>query len=141
MLLEAIELALHSEKTESISLAETLTVEHVMPQEWTRHWPLPESENEELAELERTRLIHTLGNLTLVNRKLNPSLSNGPWVKKRDGLAEHSVLLLNSRLIGHEVWDEAAIRTRGMEASKIACRIWPIPEESTVTGGEDVGLE
>jgi hypothetical protein len=29
--------------------------------------------------MHRERVLHGLGNLTLVNDRLNPTLSNGPW--------------------------------------------------------------
>ena len=47
--------------------------------------------------IQRERVIHTIGNLTLLNSRLNAALSNGPWDSKREGLAEHSVLFLNNR--------------------------------------------
>ena len=43
------------------------------------------------------RLIHTLGNLTLLTGKLNSAVSNGPWSgtnSKRAGLEGHDVLIL-----------------------------------------------
>jgi len=48
---------------------------------------------------ERNAAVQTLGNLTLVTNKLNPAMSNGPWPAKQKALNEHSVLLLNSRLV------------------------------------------
>ena len=99
-----------------------------MPQGWMKHWPLPtDSQDPVIAARQRERMIHTIGNLTLVNNKLNPSLSNGPWEKKRDGLEDHSVLFLNKRVLDDapQVWDEEAIDERSRRLCEAAIRVWP----------------
>ena len=53
-----------------------LHIEHVMPRKWQTHWPAPEDASD---EAQRDRLIHTLGNLTLLTGKLNASISNAAW--------------------------------------------------------------
>ncbi len=63
----------------------TYAIEHVMPRKWHSHWPLPERAR----EADRDRIVHTLGNLTLLTGKLNSKVSNGPWIGKggkREGL-------------------------------------------------------
>jgi Protein of unknown function (DUF1524) len=73
-----------------------LAIEHVMPRKWQSHWS-PATD-----EAERDRLIHTLGNLTLLTGKLNSKVSNGPWIgtdSKRVGLEGHDVLMLNRELL------------------------------------------
>lgn len=125
MLLEALELELRTAKTEKIAIEERLTIEHLVPQEWEQHWPLPEGVDEEKAREERHRLLHTMGNLTLVTKKLNPALSNGPWKKKRPELKKHTVLRLNSGPIDCEEWDESAIRERSDLLFDLARKVWP----------------
>lgn len=129
MVLEAIEEQLRSPLAEEAHVARrSLTIEHVMPQAWKEHWPLgPESDGVQ-AELDRERLIHSLGNLTLVNNRLNPALSNAPWESKRETLAQHTVLHLNKELLrGYQDadWSEATIRARGSAVAQVFKRIWP----------------
>ena len=83
---------------------------------------------------DRDLTIHTIGNLTLVNGRLNSSLSNAPWDRKRETLADHSVLFLNKRLVNKrpKVWDEAAIEKRAKWLHKRAVRIWPHASQMTV---------
>ena len=126
LVLEAIELAIHDEKSEKISIAEQLTIEHIMPQEWHRHWPLDEGAGLE-EENDRELLIHTIGNLSLVTKKLNPSLSNSPWAKKKEAILEHSALALNRKLKIHENWDESCIRKRSRELFELAKKVWRRP--------------
>ena len=128
MILEALELQLHSAKTEKIPLDEALTIEHVLPQEWRKHWPLPHGGDTEEAAEERERLLHTVGNLTLVTTKLNPSISNGPWRTKRAELRKHSVLKLNVEVVDHAEWDEDTIRERSEALFEIARKVWPLPK-------------
>ncbi len=128
MVLEGIESELRTHKAETRDVPENLHIEHVMPQTWHPHWPLPAmlAEDEE-AVTDRERAIHTIGNLTLVNGRLNSSLSNAAWDDKRKTLAQHSVLYLNKRLVneGPEVWDEAEIRRRAIWLYERAAKIWP----------------
>ncbi len=103
---------------------------NTMPQSWQEHWPLGSVSDRFRAELERERLLHSLGNLTLVNGKLNPKLSNAPWASKREALAKHTVLHLNKELVDaykDRDWTDATIRERGSELAKVVRRIWPAP--------------
>jgi hypothetical protein len=131
MVLEALEDALRTPFAEEEHVVRgKLTVEHVLPQSWRDHWPLDAVDNLD-AELERERLLHSLGNLTLVTGRLNPSLSNGSWATKRDELAEHTVLHLNKELLtgwADAVWGESAIRERGRILASRAKLVWPSPE-------------
>lgn len=131
MVLEALEDSMRGPKSESEFVPRSkLTIEHIMPQGWRSHWPPPDGEDPEEAAHERDRLLHTIGNLTLVTKALNPSLSNGPWHEKEDGLQKHGVLLLNSELIrdyGGEWFLENQIRARSNRLADRICSIWPVP--------------
>ena len=129
MILETIEDDLRGVLAEEAHVARgTLTIEHVMPQSWEEHWPLGPVSDRFRAELERERLLHSLGNLTLVNSKLNPKLSNAHWASKSETLADHTVLHLNKHLVNtykDRAWDEAAIRERGAALARVVLRTWP----------------
>jgi hypothetical protein len=114
MVLTGIEEHLRTPKAESPEAPRDLHIEHIMPQAWREHWPLPADADRVEGATNRNRAVHTIGNLTLVNGRLNPSLSNAPWPKKRKALAEHSVMFLNKHLVndGPEAWDEHAIEDR-----------------------------
>lgn len=126
MVLEAIEGQLRTNKAESQEVPKGLHIEHIMPQKWHDNWPLAGEASEE-ARAERDRTVHSIGNLTLVNNRLNAALSNAPWGEKRTTLDAHSVLHLNRRLVskGPDVWDEAAIEKRARWLHKQAVRVWP----------------
>ena len=132
MVLEGIEAEIRTNKAESVEVPTNLHIEHIMPQAWHTNWPLSaEQASDEEAVAIRDRVIHTIGNLTLVNGRLNSSLSNAPWSSKRNTLADHSVLFLNKRLVnkGPEVWDEAAVKKRANWLHKRAVKIWPHAEQ------------
>jgi hypothetical protein len=110
-----------------------LEIEHIMPQKWERHWPLPTVEN---ARADREHALHGIGNLTLVGEKLNLTLSHAAWLNsdtgkqgKRSALEAHSGLRLNARLVKHypTLWDETTIKQRALELFEAACSIWPDP--------------
>ena len=132
MLLEGIEKELHTEKAESEQIPTGLQIEHVMPQSWQQNWPLDVADEDyvEAAE-DRERMLHTIGNLTLVNDRLNPALSNAAWDVKRKELIKHSTLFLNKELAleGPEIWDEQSIHRRSKWLQEIAVKVWPHREE------------
>lgn len=139
LVLEAIEERLRMDPlSEGEKAPRNLTIEHILPQSWARHWPLPGETNEIEEQQERNRLIHTIGNLTLVTYRLNPVLSNAPWIKKQETLNEHSVLLLNRQLLktyADEEWTEKTIVSRSLQMAKLVAEVWPGPEQSHSPSG------
>jgi hypothetical protein len=129
MVLAALENDLRQEKAEPIDVPPSLWVEHVLPQKWRDHWPVPVDDSPAIQR--REARVHRLGNLTLVTKQLNPSMSNAAWQKKRPELNKHSVLLLNSRLVAEhaEVWDEDTIDARGEDLLGRILRMWPGPDK------------
>jgi hypothetical protein len=127
LLLEALDGFLTTGKTEKVLVGENLTVEHLMPRSWRQHWPLPVAADPGKAVEAREQLIHTVGNLTLVTGKLNPSLSNAGWAEKRAAIRQHTALTLNREVQDSDVWDEDTIRRRGHELFDGARTIWPHP--------------
>ena len=130
LVLEGIEARLRaSGKSEQPDVPINLTIEHLMPVGWKKEeWPLPDGVDEDAAVYQRNTLIHTIGNLTLVTQKLNSSLSNSYWEHKRNGLQEHSVLLLNNELMSESNWNEEAIQSRSRRMADLVCEVWPGPE-------------
>jgi alkylated DNA nucleotide flippase Atl1 len=55
-------------------------------------------------------------------------VSNGPWTTKREALAAHDTLLLNSRLLSAWTeWDEPAIDARSESLIDALLAAWPVP--------------
>ncbi|MDV3125276.1 DUF262 domain-containing protein [Mycobacterium sp. 21AC1] len=102
-------------------------IEHIMPRKWQTHWPIDRGRD---SESERDKLVHTLGNLTLLTSKLNSKVSNAAWTVKRGALIEHDVLKVNGALVGSagEAWTDEKIRARGQEMAAAVVDIWPVPE-------------
>ena len=105
-------------------------IEHVMPRKWSTNWPLSDTAGD---EEERDRLVHTLGNLTLLTGRLNSKVSNGPWTGpggKKEGLEGHDVLLLNRELLRRagDDWSDDAVRARTGELTHAIIQIWAVPE-------------
>lgn len=128
MVLEALEQELRTSFAEESAPTAGLSIEHILPQSWAVNWPLPVGSPPD-AEAQRDNLKHSLGNLTLVNGKLNSGLSNDPWTKKHETLKQHITLHLNKDLVNlyADGWDEVGIQTRGRLLAEKASRIWPSP--------------
>ena len=125
MILQALEMGVRTAKNENLTITKALPVEHLMPQAWQTHWPLPSDKAN--AKEDREGLVHTIGNLTLIAQSLNSEISNGPWSKKRTAIRKQGLLALNRYLQDLPEWDEAAIRTRGATLFTTALKIWPRP--------------
>lgn len=125
-------------RSETITVqSEGLTIEHLMPQSWQEHWPLPTGEaspsqdtphpDESASKLmdEREGRIQTVGNLTLLTQPLNSRVSNGPWSDKRPEILEASLLPLNLQLANILSWNEQAIAARSAALFEKALEVWP----------------
>jgi hypothetical protein len=138
-----------SQKYESLSLPNGLEIEHVMPQGWRTYWD-PEKLAPEPAAA-RDRLVNTLGNLTLVTKSLNGSLSNRPWTDaeaaglqeggspgegKRTLLNRFSLLVINKDILeSHpDAWSDSDIRERARLLTAALCDVWPGPVTDFRTG-------
>lgn len=136
MILEALELGRRTEKQEFQDVPGTLTVEHLLPQNPVAgDYPYaltgdgtapPQAYYVE----RRERLLHSVGNLTLLTGALNKSVSNGPWSLKRPEIGSQSQLLLNRYCETPEArsgWDESKIIGRSEQLFEIALKVWPGP--------------
>lgn len=128
-----------SSKYEVIGLPSKLEVEHVMPGGWRNYW---DTEHRLVVEAaaERDSIVNTIGNLTLVTKSLNGSLSNRPWTDeqaktlraggshglgKRTLLDQFSLLVLNKEILANHLseWTEDDIRTRSAELIAAICEV------------------
>lgn len=135
MVLEALERASRGKKSETDYVPLSLPIEHLMPVAWREHWPLPESRDNLPGEIERDRIVHTIGNLTLLTKALNSSVSNTAWTTRRGGgkraaIAEHSVLRMNKEIVKYTRWTDPSIRSRSEKLYRRTCKIWPYPATS-----------
>ena len=76
------------------------------------------------------RLLHSIGNLTLVTPSYNSTLSNRAFAEKRPEIAANSSLMLNSyfqSLTDQDVWSEAALKKRAQGLLPLAIQLWPRP--------------
>lgn len=130
IVLEAVEDTYRRKMKESQLERKGYPIEHILPQAWDAHWPVS---GEEAIELRRSR-VHRLGNLTLLTSKLNSTVSNSAWSKKRKALLEHNTIKLTGRLIERTEasdWDEKHIDARTSELIDLILKIWPVPEGHT----------
>ncbi|OAN77239.1 hypothetical protein A8B81_15730 [Sulfitobacter pontiacus] len=134
MILQAIEHSFQSSngKVEPLMSFDwsQLQIEHIIPQAWESHWPLPE----DVLPEDRKSGIQGIGNLTLVSKKLNPSLSNGPWIDhengkpgKRSGLNDNTMLIINRKLLDRyrDGFCDSAISARADQLFAVAKDLWP----------------
>lgn len=143
-LFEAIEQQKRTALNENIEIKSDLTIEHIMPQGWTDHWPIPGFDHLEDDDLdpehvarqtERHGTINKLGNLTLLTHNLNAAVSNGPFSVKMPAVRAHSSLALNRELNAFDHWDEETIAERAAGLFQVACGIWvaPVRDKPLVT--------
>lgn len=143
MVLRALEEAMFTSKTEGSVLQGKLTVEHILPQKGTLDdYPYAETmpaKDGETVEQTRLRILHTIGNLTLLTQELNSSVSNGPYPEKRAEIIEHSDLRLNAwmRKDEKQKWSEADILDRGATLFAYAKNVWPLPTEVRATDSDE----
>jgi hypothetical protein len=108
-----------------------LTIEHVMPQSLTIAWRDalgPE------AEAIHSRLVHTIGNLTLT--AYNPNLGNDSFDIKKE-IYTDSKLSINSYFASYETWGESEIIERSKKIIDQFIKLWPRPKEIGQVGVDE----
>jgi hypothetical protein len=133
----------HRTKFDEVTVSTAnLTIEHVIPQKWAKHWPLPDGTtapcespfmavvgNHQVSDQTkalmdvRQRWIDTMGNLTLLTEAMNPSLSNGSWAAKREKISK-SLLAMNRDIADKSVWSETEIEARASKLADLANSPW-----------------
>ena len=109
------------------------SVEHLIPQGWEKNWPLPAG----VTAQARNKNVHLLGNLTLVTKSLNSSLSNDKWEKKKDSLSDRDIGFMNKKIISEhsENWTDEDVEERTKEIEKVILKLWSVPEGHKVDVG------
>lgn len=147
VVLGAVEQHLRTKRHEAVTLPTKLEIEHVMPRAWETHWDPAPKLSSDAADV-RKKLINTIGNLTLVTKNLNGSLSNRPWTDadaaglkaggdanlgKRSLLDRYSLLVLSKDIVqSHpDAWSESDISARSIELTGHICTIWPGPRRAS----------
>lgn len=139
-----LERAARNEFDEVVGLRDDLTIEHVLPDKWAEHWPLPDGTHAPLNRsvgvddprhaviAKRERLKHSLGNLTLLTPSGNPRLGNKPFtvpdddlgISKREALRT-SLLRMNHEIAAQPDWGEDRIASRAEILATRAIALWP----------------
>ncbi|MBU5616466.1 DUF262 domain-containing HNH endonuclease family protein [Psychrobacter sp. TAE2020] len=138
MILEAIDDANQHSKAETMPIQKDLTIEHILPDKWEKHWSLSNEGKsaDEILEQEafRNTLKNTIGNLTLITGSLNPSISNSAWQIKRTEILKYSKSNLN-RYFQPETrdelseWNEDTIIERSNFLADLFIKVWQAPLE------------
>jgi len=138
-------------KADKQSLADNFSLEHIMPQKYQANWDvdmLPVYDRDgkqvdikvdkEKAIQIRENAIYSIGNMTLLNRALNSSISNSDFKTKVEGRGRlHGYKICSDLLITREdilnnvydkkiPWDELQIYKREKELVSDFESMWPI---------------
>jgi uncharacterized protein with ParB-like and HNH nuclease domain len=133
MILEAVEDYYRGWKNSGVSSSGTprvsrmvYSIEHLIPRGWDKNWKLPPS----ITEAERDERVQLIGNLTLVTKSLNSSLSNDAWDKKKATLAERDIGFMNKKIIAahSSEWTDADVDVRAKDLGVIVLELWPVPK-------------
>jgi hypothetical protein len=133
MILEAVEDYYRGWKNSGVSSSGTprvsrmvYSIEHLMPRGWDKNWKLPPG----VTEAERDVRVQLIGNLTLVTKSLNSSLSNDAWDKKKATLAERDIGFMNKKIIAahSSEWTDADVDVRAKDLGVIVLELWPVPK-------------
>ena len=134
-----------------------LTLEHMMPQRWEEKWPVtqPSAVNPETgdniagleAEQARAAAVYEIGNMTLLNNKLNSEISNDSIYDKIEGhngnlgvaaLAQmhYTLDVVNDIKDNDYLWNEKMIRDRTNELTEEFLATWGAGEAQHAESAE-----
>lgn len=139
----------HNDNRVSVKeLAYSYTLEHILPQKWKEFWPIPLTPISEDCPIEeakkkdedniiaRQAAVYEIGNMTLLNGRLNSSISNYDIVRKiegeksKKGIRYYNELSITKAFLEtydrDKKWDEATIRARSLRIINEFKKYWPI---------------
>ncbi|GHU34324.1 hypothetical protein FACS1894105_00890 [Clostridia bacterium] len=122
----------------------SFTLEHIMPQKWEEFWydvPIFDMDGNHITDAEtakqyRSKLVYSIGNMTLLKSKLNTSVRNYEFARKIDGegrkhgirhyaeLGITKIDILGKYDSGDKVWNEAKICERTKQLTDDVLKIW-----------------
>jgi hypothetical protein len=121
-------------------------IEHILPQSPTADVRAAFDKTAEYFQY-----MQKLGNLTLLEKTINTSISNGPYEAKKQGYGQSSFLLTKSLVMKPQVgvntqlnravddlrqfesWNSAAINERQQMLGTLARKVWQMPEQPVTT--------
>ena len=140
-----VEQSIRGSKQEQVKFLNAgLTIEHLLPQTWFEYWPLNgETISEDdfkisvhavMTEIDkdgkyhkienRNKMLHTIGNLTILTSSLNPSVSNSSFDIKKQEIGLQSTVILNTYFQDKPIWDEDQIKKRSQYLYDQIKKIW-----------------
>lgn len=110
----------------SVVSLETLTIEHIIPQNPHLSADWVATLGSDWSEIQK-KYLHTIGNLTLT--AYNSEMSDSSFAQKLDiaGGFRESALRLNKYVVTQTMWSEEQINERAAQLGEVAKKAWPYP--------------
>ena len=143
-ILRELEFASRDKYSEVEGLRSDLEIEHILPQTWYEHWPLPDGcstpadlmyglSDDQRAMVERRQaLVHVLGNLTLLTKPANLEVLNYAFDPEKKARLRASLLRINQDVAAEPRWTEETIVRRAQRLAELAVNIWPAPHSTEI---------
>ena len=138
LILAELEKACRDKYDEATGISEDLSIEHILPDQWTTFWTLPDGTRvpsdmkSGMAEAQlrmiedREAIKHSLGNLTLLTQPANSEVKNFDFARKCERL-DASLLAMNRDIAKSAQWSEPEIRARSEKLASLSVKLWPAP--------------
>jgi hypothetical protein len=115
VILRALEYKLRQTEELIIATPERVHLQHIYPQK-----PAPANR---LAN--HDEYVGRVGNLTLLDKRLNQEAQNSGFVNKRDNFYHQSEIHLTKELLDKDTWTPAEIDARQQHLCDVAMQVWP----------------
>lgn len=97
-----------------------LNLEHILPQKPSESWLV------EFSKTDYNQYIDRLGNMTLLDSKVNRKVGNTSFKEKCAAAFTHSNLEITKEILNTSVWGAKQIEERQNKMAKAACKIWSL---------------
>lgn len=126
-ILREIERSLRQTQELDVNPPDRVHLEHIYPQNppADRKWP------------QHSELVHRLGNITLLDRRLNEQIKNADFATKKELAYRNSELKITLQLLDYDDWSPDRINVRQELLARHASAIWP---ENLLPAEEDTAV-
>ena len=103
-----------------------LTLEHILPRNYSKHWKSNEFFEGDSGDETMREYVVRLGNITLLHKKVNPSIRDNVFADKRHAYEQSNLSINKETVCCETAWTANAITRRELKFLNLADKIWSL---------------
>lgn len=117
-----------SSQNDDVKPISNLTLEHILPRNYSAHWPETEFFDEDVGDEKIRDYVGRLGNMTLLHKKVNPAIRDKKFSDKKHAYEQSKLAINEQTVCTKKIWTSKTILQREREFMILANKIWSLDD-------------